>query len=104
MDCGQVVNPDVVVAQMEGGIIFALTAALYGEITIKEGIPQQTNFHDYQLLRINEAPQIDVHIIESDEKPTGVGEPGVPPLASAVANAITAKTGQYFYKLPLKLG
>ncbi len=103
VDCGQVVNPDVVVAQMEGGIIFALTAALYGEITIKEGIPQQTNFHDYQLLRMNEAPQIDVHIIESDEKPTGVGEPGVPPLASAVANAITAKTGQYFYKLPLKL-
>lgn len=103
VDCGQVVNPDTVVAQMEGGIIFALTAALYGEITIKDGIPQQTNFHDYQLLRMNEAPQIDVHIIESDEKPTGVGEPGVPPLASAVANAITAKTGQFFNKLPLKL-
>lgn len=104
VDCGQVVNPDTVVAQMEGGIIFALTAALYGEITIKDGIPQQTNFHDYQLLRMNEAPQIDVHIIASDEAPTGVGEPGVPPLASAVANAITAKTGQYFYSLPLKLG
>jgi CO/xanthine dehydrogenase Mo-binding subunit len=104
VDCGQVVNPDTVVAQMEGGIIFALTAALYGEITIKEGIPQQTNFHDYQLLRMNEAPQIDVHIIASDEAPTGVGEPGVPPLASAVANAINAKTGQYFYSLPLKLG
>jgi isoquinoline 1-oxidoreductase beta subunit len=104
VDCGQVVNPDTVVAQMEGGIIFALTAALYGKITIKDGIPQQTNFHDYQLLRINEAPQIDVHIIESDESPTGVGEPGVPPLASAVANAITAKTGQFFNSLPLKLG
>lgn len=104
VDCGQVVNPDTVVAQMEGGIIFALTAALYGKITIKDGIPQQTNFHDYQLLRINEAPQIDVHIIASNEKPTGVGEPGVPPLASAVANAITAKTGQYFYSLPLTLG
>lgn len=103
VDCGQVVNPDTVVAQMEGGIIFALTAALYGEITIKEGIPQQTNFHDYQLLRMNEAPKIDVHIIESNENPTGVGEPGVPPLASAVANAITAKTGQLFNKLPLKL-
>jgi len=103
VDCGQVVNPDMVNAQMEGGINFALTAALYGEITIKEGIPQQTNFHDYQLLRMNEAPQIDVHIIESDEKPTGVGEPGVPPLAAAVANAITAKTGQKFNKLPLKL-
>ncbi|MFT6114105.1 MAG: CO/xanthine dehydrogenase Mo-binding subunit [Oleispira sp.] len=104
VDCGQVVNPDTVIAQMEGGIIFALTAALYGKITIKDGIPQQTNFHDYQLLRINEAPQIDVHIIESDESPTGVGEPGVPPLASAVANAITAKTGQFFDSLPLKLG
>lgn len=103
VDCGQVVNPDTVVAQMEGGIIFALTAALYGEINIKEGIPQQTNFHDYQLLRMNEAPIIDVHIVDSDENPTGVGEPGVPPLASAVANAITAKTGQYFNKLPLKL-
>jgi len=103
VDCGQVINPDMVIAQMEGGINFALTAALYGEITIKEGIPQQTNFHDYQLLRMNEAPQIDVHIIDSDEKPTGVGEPGVPPLAAAVANAISAKTGQRFYKLPLKL-
>ncbi len=103
VDCGQVVNPDTVVAQMEGGINFALTAALYGEINIKQGIPQQTNFHDYQLLRMNDAPKIDVHIIDSDEKPTGVGEPGVPPLASAVANAITEKTGQYFYKLPLKI-
>jgi CO/xanthine dehydrogenase Mo-binding subunit len=103
VDCGQVVNPDTVKAQMEGGIIFALTAALYGEINIKQGIPQQTNFHDSPLLRINETPTIDVHIIDSDEKPTGVGEPGVPPLASAVANAISAKTGQYFYKLPLKL-
>ena len=103
VDCGQVVNPDTVVAQMEGGIIFALTAALYGEINIKEGIPQQSNFHDYQLLRMKEAPIIDVHIVYSDENPTGVGEPGVPPLASAVANAITAKTGQYFNKLPLKL-
>lgn len=103
IDCGQVVNPDMVVAQMEGGINFALTAALYGEINIKDGIPQQTNFHDYQLLRMNEAPQIDVHIIESDEGPTGVGEPGVPPLASAVANAVSRKTGQRFTSLPLKL-
>jgi len=103
VDCGQVVNPDMVIAQMEGGIIFALTAAKYGEVNIKEGIPQQTNFHDYQLLRMNEAPQIDVHIVESDESPTGVGEPGVPPLASAVANAISRKTGQRFDSLPLKL-
>lgn len=104
VDCGQVVNPNIVIAQMEGGINFALSAALHGKITIKEGIPQQSNFHDYPLLRMNEAPQIDVHIIDSNENPTGVGEPGVPPLASAVANAITAKTGQFFNKLPLTLG
>ncbi len=104
VDCGQVVNPDTVVAQMEGGIIFALSAALYGDVTIKDGIAQQTNFHDYQLLRINQAPSIEVHIIESNEPPTGVGEPGVPPLAAAVANAVTAKTGQLFDSLPLKLG
>ena len=104
VDCGQVVNPDTVVAQMEGGIIFALSAALYGNVTIKDGIPQQTNFHDYPLLRINQAPSIDVHIMNSTEQPTGVGEPGVPPLAAAVANAITAKTGQLFDSLPLTLG
>ena len=98
------VNPDTVVAQMEGGIIFALSAALYGNVTIKDGIPQQTNFHDYPLLRINQAPSIDVHIMNSTEQPTGVGEPGVPPLAAAVANAITAKTGQLFDSLPLTLG
>ncbi|WP_419812664.1 molybdopterin cofactor-binding domain-containing protein [Bacterioplanoides sp.] len=103
VDCGQVVNPDTVEAQMEGGIIFGLTAALYGKITIKDGEAQQNNFYDYQLLRINESPDIQVHIIDSDEHPTGVGEPGVPPLAAAVANAITSKTGQRFYSLPLEL-
>lgn len=103
VDCGQVVNPDTVIAQMEGGIIFGLTAALYGKITIKDGEPQQSNFHDYQLLRMPQAPTIDVHIIDSDEQPTGVGEPGVPPLAAAVANAITQKTGQRFNSLPLEL-
>ena len=103
VDCGQVVNPDTVEAQMEGGIIFALTAALYGKISIKNGEPQQSNFHDYQLLRMPQSPQIDVHIIDSDESPSGVGEPGVPPLAAAVANAISRKTGQRFYSLPLEL-
>jgi CO/xanthine dehydrogenase Mo-binding subunit len=103
VDCGQVVNPDTVEAQMEGSIIFALTAALYGKISIKNGEPQQSNFHDYQLLRMPQSPQIDVHIIDSDESPTGVGEPGVPPLAAAVANAISRKTGQRFYSLPLEL-
>lgn len=103
VDCGQVVNPDTVEAQMEGGIIFGLTAALYGKITIVDGEPQQNNFYDYQLLRMNESPDIQVHIIDSNEQPTGVGEPGVPPLAAAVANAVTAKTGQRFYSLPLEL-
>ena len=103
VDCGQIVNPDMVITQMQSGINFALTATLYGEITIKDGVPQQTNFHDYQLLRMNEAPEIDVHLIESEESPTGVGEPGVPPLAAAVANAVTKKTGQVFDRLPLKL-
>lgn len=103
VDCGQVVNPDTVEAQMEGGIIFGLTATLYGKITIVDGEPQQNNFYDYQLLRINESPDIQVHIIDSDEKPTGVGEPGVPPIAAAIANAVTRKTGQRFNSLPLEL-
>lgn len=103
VDCGQVVNPDTVEAQMEGGIIFGLTATLYGKITIVDGEPQQNNFYDYQLLRMNESPDIQVHIIDSDEKPTGVGEPGVPPIAAAIANAVTRKTGQRFNSLPLEL-
>ncbi|UZE96885.1 xanthine dehydrogenase family protein molybdopterin-binding subunit [Alkalimarinus alittae] len=103
IDCGIVVNPDIVKAQMEGGIIFALTAALYGEITLKDGRVEQSNFDDYQLLRMNETPDIDVHIVDSNESPTGVGEPGVPPLAPAVANAVFAATGQRLRSLPLRL-
>ncbi|HEY3028356.1 MAG TPA: xanthine dehydrogenase family protein molybdopterin-binding subunit, partial [Pyrinomonadaceae bacterium] len=85
VDCGQVVNPDTVKAQMEGGINFGLTAALKSEITLDRGRVQQRNFHDYAMLRINEAPQIEVYIVPSMEKPTGVGEPSVPPVAPAVA-------------------
>jgi CO/xanthine dehydrogenase Mo-binding subunit len=103
VDCGQSVNPDMVKSQMEGGIIFALTAALYGEITLKNGAVEQSNFHDYPMLRMNETPEIDVTIMQNDHSPTGVGEPGVPPLAPAVANAIFAATGQRLRKLPLKL-
>jgi len=103
VDCGLAVNPDVVRAQMEGGIGFALAAALYGEITLKDGVVQQTNFHQYQVLRINEMPAIDVHIVASTQKPSGVGEPGVPPLAPAVANAIAAATGKRLHALPFKL-
>lgn len=103
VDCGQSVNPDMIHAQMEGGIIFGLTAALYGEIIIKDGAAQQSNFHDYQLLRMHETPEIDVLVMENDHAPTGVGEPGVPPVAPAVANALFAATGQRLRKLPLKL-
>ena len=103
VDCGVAVNPDVIKAQMEGGIGFALSAALYGAITLNQGRVEQSNFHDYQPLRINEMPKIDVHIVQSSEPPTGVGEPGVPPVAPAVANAIFAATGKRLRNLPLQL-
>jgi isoquinoline 1-oxidoreductase beta subunit len=103
VDCGVAVNPDVIRAQMEGGIGFGLGAALYGAITLKNGEVEQSNFHNYPVLRINEMPAIEVHIVQSSEKPTGVGEPGVPPIAPAVANALAAATGKRLRKLPLTL-
>jgi isoquinoline 1-oxidoreductase beta subunit len=103
VDCGIAVNPDVIRAQMEGGIGFGLSAALHNAITLKDGQVEQSNFHDYGILRINEMPRIEVHIVPSREKPTGVGEPGVPPIAPAVANAIYAATGQRVRNLPLRL-
>jgi len=102
VDCGQVVNPDTVVAQMEGGIIFGLTAALYGEITIRDGRVQQKNFYDYKMLRMNETPKIEVYIVPSTEKHGGVGEPGTPPIAPAVVNAIFAATGKRIRSLPIR--
>lgn len=101
VDCGIAVNPDVVKAQVEGSIGFALTAVLYGEITLTEGKVDQSNFHDYSPLRIGAMPSIEVHIVPSAEAPTGIGEPPVPPLAPAVANAIFAATGQRIRRLPL---
>jgi isoquinoline 1-oxidoreductase beta subunit len=101
VDCGIVVNPDTVRAQMEGGIIFGLTAALYGEITFKNGRVEQTNFDNYQALRINEAPKIEVHLVDSNDKPGGMGEPGTATIAPAVANAIFAATGKRIRKLPI---
>ncbi|MGI9275249.1 MAG: molybdopterin cofactor-binding domain-containing protein [Endozoicomonas sp.] len=103
VDCGVAVNPDIVRAQMESGIVFGLTAALYGEITLKDGAVEQGNFHDYQVLRMNECPEMDIHIIDSEEAPSGVGEPGLPPLAPAVANALYAATGKRLRSLPLQL-
>lgn len=104
VDCGLVVNPDIVKAQMESGIIFGLTAALHGEITLQDGAVVQSNFHDYPMLRMNESPSIEVRVVASQEEPSGVGEPGVPPIAPAVANALFAATGQRLRSLPLKLG
>lgn len=103
VDCGLVVNPDGVRAQTESAIAFGLTAALRGEITLKDGRVVQGNFHDYPLLRIGEMPQIDVHLVSSDEPPGGVGEAGVPPIAPAVANAVFAATGKRLRRLPLRL-
>lgn len=103
IDCGTAVNPDIVKTQMESCINFGLTAALYSEITLINGAVQQTNFHDYPMLRMSEAPEIEVHIVPSEEPPTGVGEPGLPPLAAAVANAVFAATGRRLRSLPLKL-
>jgi isoquinoline 1-oxidoreductase beta subunit len=103
VDCGVVVNPDVVRAQMEGGIGFGLSAALHGRITFDKGAVVQSNFHDFQTLRINEMPRVEVHIVPSTEKPTGVGEPGVPPIAPAVANALFALTGKPVASLPFRV-
>lgn len=88
---------------MEGGIIFGMTAALYGKVTLEDGAVVQSNFHDYPLLRMNETPEIEVYIVQSDAAPTGVGEPGVPPIAPALANAIFAATGKRLRELPLTL-
>ena len=100
IDCGQIINPDVVTAQIEGGIGYALGAVLRNEITLQGGEIVQSNFPDYEPLRISDMPPIKVHMVASDADPTGVGEPGVPPLAPALANAIRALTGQALYTLP----
>ncbi len=102
VDCGIAVNPDVVKAQMEGGIGFGLSAALYGAITLKDGVVQQSNFHDYPQLRIGDMPAVEVHIVPSTAKPTGVGEPAVPVIAPAVANALAAATGKRVRTLPFE--
>src|SRR6266436_4906832 len=102
VDCGRTVNPDIVKAQMEGGIVFGLTAALKTEITLENGRVQQKNFHDYQMLRMFESPIIEVHIVPSEQNPTGVGEPSVPPVAPALTNAIFAATGKRVRSLPIR--
>jgi isoquinoline 1-oxidoreductase subunit beta len=100
-DCGLVVNPLTVEAQLQSAIAFALSAALYSKITLKDGKVEQSNFHDFRVLRMNEMPRVEVHLVSGGEKPTGVGEPGVPPVAPAVANALFALTGKRARSLPL---
>ena len=102
VDCGQVINPSIVEAQMESSIVYGLSATLNGEITIEKGGVAQSNFHEFEVLRINEMPQVEVHIVESKEPPGGVGEPGLPPIAPSVANAVFAATGKRIRKLPIK--
>jgi isoquinoline 1-oxidoreductase beta subunit len=103
VDCGVAVNPDVIQAQMEGGMAFGLSAALYSELTLEEGRVVQSNFHDYEVLTLEDMPAVEVHIVASAEPPTGVGEPATPVIAPAVANALSAVTGHWFDRLPLRL-
>jgi len=103
IDCGAAINPNLITQQMESAVVFGLTAALHGEVTLQNGQVQQSNLHDYPLLRMADCPQIETHIIPSAEPPEGVGEPGVPPIAPAVANALFALTGQRLRALPLTL-
>jgi isoquinoline 1-oxidoreductase beta subunit len=101
VDTGIVVNPDTVIAQLQGGLVFGLTAALYGNISIAKGRVQQSNFHDYRMLRINEMPQIEVHLIQSGEAPGGIGETGTTAAPPALGNALFAATGIRLRRLPI---
>jgi len=103
IDCGQYVNPGIIKAQTEGGAIFGASAALYQELTFESGRLQQTNFHTFPVMRINECPEIETHIVESNEKSGGIGEPGVPCAAPAIANAVFAVTGKRVRRLPIRL-
>ncbi|HAV38147.1 MAG TPA: aldehyde dehydrogenase, partial [Massilia sp.] len=101
VDCGQAVNPDGIIAQMEGGIVFGASAALWNEITLANGRVQQSNFGDYRMMRINEAPVVEVHIVNSRDEPGGIGEPGTAGIAPALTNAVFAATGKRIRKLPI---
>ncbi|MBF0499735.1 MAG: xanthine dehydrogenase family protein molybdopterin-binding subunit [Candidatus Riflebacteria bacterium] len=102
VDCGRIVNPDIIRAQMESGIVFGLSAALHGKITLKAGRVEQSNYQNYPVIRMDEMPEIEVHIVPSTENPGGCGEPGVPPIAPAVVNAICAATGARIRSLPIQ--
>jgi isoquinoline 1-oxidoreductase beta subunit len=102
LDCGQVINPEIVEQQAMGGIVFGLTQTLKDEITIERGRVVQSNFNDYDMLRMNESPKVEVYIVPSKETPTGMGEPAVPPAAPAVCNAVFAATGKRIRRLPIR--
>ena len=102
VDCGIVVNPDTVEAQMQSCIVYGLTAALFGEITIERGRVAQSNFHDYRMLSLAEMPDIEVHLVRSEAAPGGVGEAALPPIAPAVCNAVFAATGKRIRRLPIR--
>ncbi len=103
VDCGEFVNPQIIEQQLQGAVIFGLTAALYGELTFEKGRVQQSNFNDYPMLRMDECPEIEVHIVHNQEKMGGIGEPGVPPAAPALVNAIFQATGKRIRKLPIRM-
>jgi isoquinoline 1-oxidoreductase beta subunit len=103
VDCGMTVNPAIIQRQIEGAIVYGLSAALYGKITFKDGKVEQGNFNDYPVLRMSEMPKVEVHILPSTEKPGGIGEPGTPPIAPAVVNAIYAATGKRLRSLPIDI-
>jgi isoquinoline 1-oxidoreductase beta subunit len=100
VDCGTAVAPNQIAAQMEGAVCFGLSAALYGEVTLKDGKVEQTNFDTYRVLRMNEAPHVDTFILPSTNPPSGIGEPGTPLIAPAVANALLVLTGKPTERLP----
>jgi isoquinoline 1-oxidoreductase beta subunit len=103
VDCGQAINPSTIEAQVQGSIMFGLSAALYGEITLENGRPVQGNFDTYRMVRMNQAPAIEVEIIANGDPITGLGEPGVPPIAPAVCNALFRLTGTRIRRLPIRL-
>jgi isoquinoline 1-oxidoreductase beta subunit len=102
IDCGIAINPDLVAAQMESSVVFGLTGALFGEITLNKGVVEQSNFHDYPILRMHQTPRIEILVLDSGEFPGGAGEPGVAVIAPALANAVFAATGERIRSLPLK--
>ena len=104
VDCGQVINPNILEQQLHSAVIFGLSAALRGQITVEHGQIQQANFDTYPILRMNQVPAIETHFVESHEAPTGIGEPPVPPLAPALCNAIYAATKKRIRKLPILTG